>query len=262
MASKDTRKTPVRGRNAALQKNAGAKSAADAGAAKPGAADADASAAKPVPKGTGRARGTAAKPAGKAPDKAEKTAPRPPAKVVSPPVEGSKTPARARTARKPAAATAPANAAPAQSGDVAATKPAKTLGAAANDLAREAARDQSAAAGTAKPTGARNPTSTQFAENMERIDSLTQRLASALSRRPRHDPGVEGPGADLMVNAGMAAAKLWAEQPSRILEQQVKYWGATFARFAELQSQLVKGKLTAPPDEQPETDRRFKNPLW
>ncbi|MFD1796425.1 PHA/PHB synthase family protein [Paracoccus aurantiacus] len=97
---------------------------------------------------------------------------------------------------------------------------------------------------------------------MERIEVLTQRLASALSQRPMHDPGVEGPGADLMVNAGLAWAKLWHEQPARILEQQVKYWGATLAHYAEMQSQLAKGKLTVTPAEEPETDKRFRNPLW
>ncbi|WBU52081.1 class I poly(R)-hydroxyalkanoic acid synthase [Paracoccus sp. SCSIO 75233] len=97
---------------------------------------------------------------------------------------------------------------------------------------------------------------------MERIESLTQRLAAALSQRPMHDPGVEAPGSDLVVSAGMAWAKLLAEQPARILEQQVKYWGATLAHFAEMQSQFAKGKLTAPEAEEPETDKRFRNPLW
>ncbi|MFV0293872.1 MAG: class I poly(R)-hydroxyalkanoic acid synthase [Paracoccus sp. (in: a-proteobacteria)] len=101
-----------------------------------------------------------------------------------------------------------------------------------------------------------------LAENMERLESLTQRLASALSQRPIHDPGVEGPGADLMVNASMAWARMWTEQPARILEQQVKYWGETLAHYAGVQSHLARGKMTAPEDEEPEKDKRFRNPLW
>ncbi|WBU58144.1 class I poly(R)-hydroxyalkanoic acid synthase [Paracoccus sediminicola] len=102
----------------------------------------------------------------------------------------------------------------------------------------------------------------QLAENMERIESLTQRLAAALAQKPMRDPGVEAPGADLMVNAGMAWAKMWAEQPARILEQQVKYWGATLAHYAEMQSQFARGKMTAPEDDGAEADKRFRNPLW
>ncbi|MFV0409628.1 MAG: class I poly(R)-hydroxyalkanoic acid synthase [Paracoccus sp. (in: a-proteobacteria)] len=97
---------------------------------------------------------------------------------------------------------------------------------------------------------------------MERLEALTQRLANALAQRPIHDPGVEAPGADLLVNAGMAWAKLWTEQPARIMEQQVKYWGETLSHYAGLQSQLAKGKLTVADDDAPEADKRFRNPLW
>ena len=266
MASKDTRKSPTRGADAAPQKVAGRKRAAAAKAAGAAAAATGGgvkpAAAKVAPKAAGAAKSAGAKvgkPAAKAADKARKPAagtakaqPAAPAKAAAPKAARKAAP---KAAQSDAAAAAPAPAAPA-----------KSLGAAANDLARDAARAQpepAPASDEAGQNGARrNGATAQFAENMERIESLTQRLVEALSRRPRHDPGVEGPGADLMVNAGMAAAKMWAEQPSRILEQQVKYWGATFARFAEMQSQLVKGKLTAPPEDQPEKDKRFKNPLW
>ncbi|WP_235931140.1 PHA/PHB synthase family protein [Paracoccus xiamenensis] len=114
----------------------------------------------------------------------------------------------------------------------------------------------------APPPAAAPEVPAQLAENMERIEALTQRLAAALSRRPMHDPGVEAPGADLVVNAGLAWAKLWSEQPARIVEQQVKYWGETLAHYAGMQQQLTRGKLTAPEDAEAETDKRFRNPLW
>ena len=109
--------------------------------------------------------------------------------------------------------------------------------------------------------GAQSKLPEKLLQNIERIESLTQRLMRALTQRRSHTPGVEGPGPDLYVNATSAWLKLLAEQPSRILEQQVSYWGETLRHFAEAQSALAGGNLTAPPDDGP-ADRRFANPLW
>lgn len=101
----------------------------------------------------------------------------------------------------------------------------------------------------------------RLVQNIERIESLTQRLVGALSMRRPKNPGVEGPGADLFATATAAWVKLLAEQPERILSQQVSYWGETLRHFADAQSALARGTMTAPPDEGP-SDRRFSNPLW
>ena len=101
----------------------------------------------------------------------------------------------------------------------------------------------------------------KMAQSIERIESLTQRLISALSMRKPKSPGVEAPGTDLISTAASAWVKLLAEQPERIMGQQVSYWGETLRHFAEAQAALVRGTLTAPPDEGPK-DRRFANPLW
>ncbi|SMO64352.1 class I poly(R)-hydroxyalkanoic acid synthase [Paracoccus laeviglucosivorans] len=101
----------------------------------------------------------------------------------------------------------------------------------------------------------------QLAQNIERIESLTQRLVGALSQRRPKNPGVEGPGADLFTAAASAWMKLLAEQPERIMEQQVSYWGETLRHFADAQAAMVRGTMTPPPDEGPK-DSRFKNPLW
>ena len=249
MASKDTRKSPARGANAAVQNEAAQMKADKTATGKVTE--------KPARKAPARSKAAA----GADVTKAAKTASAKAPKTAAAKPKSAAKPARrvAKPATKPAAKAAP----------VARAKPAEaatpTLASAANDLARDAARASTVAAGpeqAAGENGAKPRATGQMTENLERIESLTQRLAAALSRRPMHDPGVEGPGADLMVNAGMAMAKMWAEQPARILEQQVKFWGATFAHYAEMQSQLAKGKLTAPADEEPEKDKRFKNPLW
>lgn len=101
----------------------------------------------------------------------------------------------------------------------------------------------------------------KLVQNIERIESLTQRLISALSLRKPKNPGVEGPGADLFTTAASAWVKLLAEQPERVMERQVSYWGETLRHFAEAQAALARGTLSAPPDEGPK-DRRFSNPLW
>ncbi|WP_082658253.1 class I poly(R)-hydroxyalkanoic acid synthase [Paracoccus sp. MKU1] len=101
----------------------------------------------------------------------------------------------------------------------------------------------------------------QLAQNIERIETLTQRLVSALAKRRPHSPGVEMPGPDLFATATSAWLKLLAEQPERVLGQQVSYWGETLRHFAEVQAALARGTLTPPPSEGPR-DRRFSNPLW
>ena len=101
----------------------------------------------------------------------------------------------------------------------------------------------------------------QLVQNIERIEALTQRLMAALSLRRPINPGVEGPGADFYATATSAWLKLLAEQPARILGQQVSYWGETLRHFAETQAALARGTFTAPPQDLPK-DRRFSNPLW
>ncbi|MFT4013022.1 MAG: class I poly(R)-hydroxyalkanoic acid synthase [Paracoccus sp. (in: a-proteobacteria)] len=101
----------------------------------------------------------------------------------------------------------------------------------------------------------------RLVQNIERIESLTQRLVGALSQRKPKAPGVEGPGVDLFATAASAWVKLLSEQPERVMEQQVSYWGETLRHFADAQAAMMSGALSAPPDEGP-ADRRFSNPLW
>lgn len=106
-----------------------------------------------------------------------------------------------------------------------------------------------------------------MALNVERIEGLTQRLMAALARRPLHSPAVEAPGPELYLSTAQAWAKLLAEQPARILEQQISYWGDTLKHYAQVQQDLAQGRLmtgtdTDGDDADGETDKRFANPLW
>ena len=159
-----------------------------------------------------------------------------------------------------------------KAGSKAASKPEAAKSTGAGSAAGDAAAAQPSAATVAGATersvafaeaafGADSRLPEQLAMNIERIESLTQRLISALAQRQQRSPGVEAPGPELFTTAATAWMKLLAEQPERVLGQQVSYWGETLRHFAEAQAALARGGLQAPASEGPR-DRRFSNPLW
>lgn len=105
------------------------------------------------------------------------------------------------------------------------------------------------------------PLAQRMARNIERIEALGHRLMNAMSERSTPNPGVEGPGPDLYLTAANAFMKTLAEQPSRMIETQVAFWGETLSNYVRAQKALASGQLTAPEDDSP-PDKRFANPLW
>lgn len=97
--------------------------------------------------------------------------------------------------------------------------------------------------------------------NMARIEELTQRLVASLSRKQGQRPDLQAPDPALYMRAATAYWTEAMQNPSKLVEQQVAYWGATFKHFVEAQEVLKQGKLAPPVDTTPE-DRRFSNPLW
>ena len=97
--------------------------------------------------------------------------------------------------------------------------------------------------------------------NLARIEELTQRLVAALSQKREVDPGLQGPGQDLYVKAAAAVMTEMMQNPAKILEHQISYWGKTLKHYVEAQQALASGKLAAPEDPTP-TDRRFAHELW
>ena len=97
--------------------------------------------------------------------------------------------------------------------------------------------------------------------NLARVEDLSQRLMMALSSRRQHDPALNGPSQDVYVKAAAAYVAEMMQNPSKILEHQISYWGKTLKHYVEAQQALVKGEFKAPPDPTPK-DRRFANPLW
>lgn len=259
------------------------KSRASAKVATPAAASGDSApaAAKPARARAAKAEAPAAQAAAKP---TEKSSPRNAAARAR---AAARSDTRTTTRRKPTAkaaakaetkAAAKAEAATLSAADDA-LRPLGATGPAPASASKAPAQAPAAAAGTAAGTAApalsQSPSTTfaeaafgtasrlpeQLSTNIERIESLTQRLISALSQRKAHSPGVEMPGPDLFTTATSAWVKLMAEQPERVLGQQVSYWGETLRHFAEAQAALARGTLVPPADEGPR-DRRFANPLW
>ncbi len=98
-------------------------------------------------------------------------------------------------------------------------------------------------------------------ENIAKVEELSSRLVSAVSRKKSVPAALQGPGQDLFVQAAAAYMAEMLANPSKILEHQISYWGKSLKHYVEAQHMLAQGKLEAPEDETP-ADRRFANPLW
>ncbi len=98
-------------------------------------------------------------------------------------------------------------------------------------------------------------------ENLGKIESLSKRLVDVMTQKTRHNAALNTPKQDLFAKA---ATTYWAEaiqNPSKLIEQQIAFWGSSVKHFAEAQQTLAKGTFKAPENPGPK-DRRFTNPLW
>ncbi|SLN50181.1 Poly-beta-hydroxybutyrate polymerase [Aquimixticola soesokkakensis] len=97
--------------------------------------------------------------------------------------------------------------------------------------------------------------------NLAKLEALQERMAKALAKRKPIRTDLQGPGQDLFLKAAAAWMSETMNNPTRMVEHQVGWWGKTLSHYAEAQKRLARGDMTPPPDETP-TDRRFSNPLW
>lgn len=98
--------------------------------------------------------------------------------------------------------------------------------------------------------------------NLAKIETLTQRMMQALARRKQTDPGVAGPSNELFMKAASAYIASMMQDPAKLMEQQVAYWGRTLKQVAAHQAALASGEFKAPEPAPDLKDRRFSNPLW
>ncbi len=101
----------------------------------------------------------------------------------------------------------------------------------------------------------------RLTENLQKMEELSKRMVAAMGARAPGDAGLEAPGQDFYMKAGIAYLNEMMTNPAKLMEHQVQYWGKTLTHFLEAQQELAKGHLAAPDDETPE-DRRFANPMW
>lgn len=81
-----------------------------------------------------------------------------------------------------------------------------------------------------------------------------------MAARKPHDKALDGPNQELYVKAAAAYLAGMMQNPARMMEQQVGYWGKTLKNYVEAQQALIKGETPAA-DPAPK-DRRFANPVW
>lgn len=97
--------------------------------------------------------------------------------------------------------------------------------------------------------------------NLAKVDELSSRLVSALSRKKATSPSLQGPSHELFVKAATAYVAEMMANPGKMFEHQVGYWGKALKHYIDAQQLLAQGKLEAPEDDSP-PDRRFSSEHW
>ncbi|KUJ85607.1 poly(R)-hydroxyalkanoic acid synthase [Ruegeria marisrubri] len=97
-------------------------------------------------------------------------------------------------------------------------------------------------------------------ENMEKVEKLSKRLVEIMAGKKPHTPALDAPNHELFAKAATAYWTEVMQNPAKLLEQQLEYWGKSVMNFAEAQKALIGGE--AAKDEDGPKDRRFSNPLW
>lgn len=99
----------------------------------------------------------------------------------------------------------------------------------------------------------------RLTENLSRIEVLSARLMQAMAARKTHDQALDGPSQEVYLKAAAAYLAGMMQNPAKVMEQQVSYWGKTMKAYVAAQQALLTGE--ALPVEG-KTDRRFANPIW
>jgi polyhydroxyalkanoate synthase len=100
-------------------------------------------------------------------------------------------------------------------------------------------------------------------ENLAKVEELSQRLIKALAARNPANPTLSAPSQELFVKAAQSYWSEMIENPGRIYEQQLEYWGKSVRHFLDAQQMLVRGTPVEEEGPDPlEGDKRFANPLW
>jgi polyhydroxyalkanoate synthase len=97
-------------------------------------------------------------------------------------------------------------------------------------------------------------------ENMNKVEALSKRLVEVMAGKTAHSPALDGPNQDLFAKAATAYMTEAWQNPAKLLEHQIEFWGKSVLNFAEAQQALASGNTDAA--EPGPKDKRFSNPMW
>jgi polyhydroxyalkanoate synthase len=97
--------------------------------------------------------------------------------------------------------------------------------------------------------------------NLARVEELTQRLLKVMGQGRQVAPSLQGPNQDLYVKAATAYMSEMMNNPTKLIEHQLEFWGKSVKHYVEAQHLLSQGKMAPPADETPK-DRRFSHEQW
>ncbi len=100
----------------------------------------------------------------------------------------------------------------------------------------------------------------RLTENMRKVEDLSKRLIEVMATKKTHTPALDSPNHELFARAATAYWSEVAQNPAKLLEQQIEYWSKSVLNFAAAQQAMMSGteeeENTAP------RDKRFANPMW
>nr|WP_245749593.1 class I poly(R)-hydroxyalkanoic acid synthase [Palleronia marisminoris] len=100
-----------------------------------------------------------------------------------------------------------------------------------------------------------------MARNIARLEVLSARLATVMSNKRQVPKSLQGPAQELYAKAGLAYMREMMENPAKIMQTQIDYWGKTMTHYVDAQSRMMQGDFTPPPDATG-SDGRFSGELW
>ncbi len=111
------------------------------------------------------------------------------------------------------------------------------------------------------PDAATDKNFTKLEANIAKIETLTQRLLKAMGQGRVVPPALQAPSQELYTKAATGYFAEMMQNPAKLVEHQVEFWGKSVKHFVEAQHLLAQGKLEPASDDTPK-DRRFANEMW
>ncbi len=105
----------------------------------------------------------------------------------------------------------------------------------------------------------------KMTENLVKIEELSQRLIKALAVRNPPKSQLNSPSQELFAKASASYWGEYLDNPGKLYEQQLEYWGHSVRNFMEAQQTLLQGSAPEEDEALPdplENDSRFANPMW